>query len=180
MITREFGSMSEALFEAGLATTRRRVKTGGNLTGPSVILEAIGAWVRLYGSVPTLADWDPARARRLGQDWRIARYYGGDWPSTRSVTNHFGSMSSAVSAAGFEPRPQGSHGANQMLENRSARRRLAHRGAPTNGGAGANGLAHALRTLAAARRAENPVSMHEALMGIAEAALAWADVVVPE
>jgi hypothetical protein len=59
-------------------------------------LAALVEWTRRYGDVPTLADWDPQRARTLGQEWRIARYHQGDWPSARTVANHFGSFSAAV------------------------------------------------------------------------------------
>ena len=63
-----------------------------NLTGPDAIVEAITEWTRRDGDVPAMADWDPVRARRLGQTWRIAHYRDGDWPSARSVAHHPGSL----------------------------------------------------------------------------------------
>jgi len=68
------------------------------------ILEAIGQWADLYGTPPTMADWEPSRARRLGQDWRAERWHLGDWPTARLVRAHFGTMSAAVRAAGMPAR----------------------------------------------------------------------------
>ena len=103
MVTGSFGSMSAALSAAGIAARPAPARTAANLSGSDAILDAIRARVRLYGEVPMLADWDPSRARRLGQDWRIARYHRGDWPSVRTVIARFGSVSAAVAAAGAAP-----------------------------------------------------------------------------
>jgi hypothetical protein len=68
------------------------------------ILEAIRRWADLYGAPPTMADWEPSRARRLGQDWRAGRWQSGDWPTARLVRTHFGTLSAAVRAAGMPAR----------------------------------------------------------------------------
>lgn len=120
-----------ARFESGAWPTARMVRGSGTSTprlrkpgssqgesqpasprgspGPAHSSPALVEWTRRYGDVPTMADWDPQRARRLGQEWRIARYHEGDWPSARTVTNHFGSFSNALAAAGLSPRDRGRH-----------------------------------------------------------------------
>jgi hypothetical protein len=67
-----------------------------------VIIDALLRWVEEYGEAPKLADWEPARARRQGQEWRARRWEAGDWPSLRSVQSQFGTMSAAVRAAGLD------------------------------------------------------------------------------
>ena len=103
-----FGTFNDAVRRAGLQPRRAPARLRPNLTGPEAILEALVEWTRRYGDVPAMADWDPVRARRLGQTWRIARYQEGDWPSARSVAHHFGSFAAAVTAAGLVPRPRSS------------------------------------------------------------------------
>jgi hypothetical protein len=68
------------------------------------VVDAIRRWNALYGEPPTLADWEPSRARERGQEWRIDRFTSGDWPSARIVRYHFGTMSAAIVAAGLRPR----------------------------------------------------------------------------
>src|SRR4051812_2461702 len=68
------------------------------------ILAAIRAWCSLYDEVPCQADWDPHRARRIGQEWRIRRYRTGDWPSLKTVINRYGRLSDAIAQAGLAPR----------------------------------------------------------------------------
>jgi hypothetical protein len=175
MVAGRFGSLSAGLAAAGVPGRRPPSRVAANLSGPEAVIAAIRAWVRRYGAVPTLADWDPSRARRLGQDWRIARYHQGSWPSTRAVIARFGSMSAAISAAGLPPRAVGAHGrrhAGQDACAREAAARLEGAGAIAEEGAG---LADALRTLSAARRQQDPVAMHSALIDVAGAALAWAE-----
>jgi hypothetical protein len=67
-----FGSFNVAIEAAGLQPRPAPTRLRPNLSGPEAIVDAFVEWVRRYGDVPTMADWDPARARRLGQDWRIA------------------------------------------------------------------------------------------------------------
>jgi len=174
MITGQFGSLNAALDAASILFRRRPNPGVANLSGPEAVLDAIRQWVRRYGAVPMLANWDPARARRLGQDWRIARYYQGSWPSTGGVIARFGSMSAAITAAGLPPRAQGHHGRTQISENLQARRAAAHTLTLGTNAEGAE-LAEALRVLAAARRTHDPVAMHTALIDVAGVALAWAE-----
>jgi hypothetical protein len=117
MVRVQFNQFNSAVEEAGLPARPSRV--AARLAGPEAILAALVEWTRRYGDVPTLADWDPHRARRLGQEWRIARY---------------------------------------RIED----------------------LAGSLRALASARRAQDPVSLHAALVDIAAAGLAWAGILGSE
>ena len=94
---------------------------------------AIVEWTRRYGDVPSMADWDPVRARALGQEWRVQRYHDGDWPSARSVAHHFGSFASAVSSAGLVPRERSvtrEHRDAARRHNRFLGRDRAQRGRP--------------------------------------------------
>jgi hypothetical protein len=129
-----------------------------------------------YGDLPTMADWDPARARRLGQDWRIARYLQGDWPSSRSVAKHFGSFANAAATAGLIPRAPGTQYDDRAYE-RLQNRRVVARLSASGRDPGVDDLTRSLRTLAAARRASDPVAVHAALIDVAGSALNWADAV---
>ena len=136
-------------------------------------------WTRRYGDVPVMADWDPARARRLGQDWRIARYHSGDWPSARSGAVLFGSMANAISQAGLTPRAQGVHHDSRTVERRSNRLAVA-RAAAAEQRPGPDELTRRVRAVADVRRHQDPVSLHAALVDLAGAALAWAEAVDSE
>jgi hypothetical protein len=178
MVSGQFGSLTAALTAAGLPARQPPARTAANLTGPEAILDAIRQWVRRYGAVPALADWDPARARRLDQDWRIARYYRDSWPSTRTVIHHFGSMSAAVAAAGLPPRPVGSHGApqaNAASVAREAAVRQLNKSDRLDSGPDSAALVESLRRLATARRERDAIAVHSALIDVAGAALAWAE-----
>ena len=173
MVRGQFGQFNAAVEEAGLPARRAPSRVAAKLTGPEAILAALVEWTRRYGDVPTLADWDPHRARTLGQEWRIARYHQGDWPSARTVANHFGSFSDAVAAAGLLPRDGGRHHVDRSTE-RSANRLTVAQLAARSHQPGINDFAGTLRILAAARRTHDPVSLHVALLEVAAAALAWA------
>jgi hypothetical protein len=174
MVIRQFGSFNVAIEAAGLTPRPAPTRQRPNLSGPDAIVRALIQWTRRYGDVPTMADWDPARARRLRQDWRIARYYQGDWPSARSVSLHFGSFASAAAAAGLTPRAQGVH-----HDRRSAERRangvVAARATAAAETPGVDQLAEQVRAVAHARQSQDPVSVHAALIDLAGAALAWAE-----
>jgi hypothetical protein len=176
MVRGRFGTFNAAVEEAGLTPRQAPSRQVANLAGSSAVLDAMVEWTRRYGDVPTMADWDPYRARRLGQDWRIARYQLGDWPSARSVAAHFGSFGAAATAAGLVPRARGQHhldGADWQAANRLAAAHVTARSRHP----GITDLAASLRSLAAARRRRDPVSTHAALIDVAGAALAWAGVV---
>lgn len=122
-----------------------------------------------------MTDWDPYRARERGQEWRIERYCAGEWPSVKSVLNHFGRLSDAVAAAGLVPRRQGQRRAQVELALDDVtlahlaylRNLYAHRTADDM-------LARALRELAAARRSGEEGDIRAALIELAGAALACA------
>jgi hypothetical protein len=174
MVRQQFQTFNAAVEAAGLTPRPARTHQRPNLSGPEAIIVAMIEWTRRYGDIPTMADWDPHRARRLGQDWRIARFYQGDWPSARSVALHFGSFSNAATAAGLIARPRSSSHAERKAV--SAANRLATATASAEGCApGIGDLAASLTALARARKTEDPVCMHAALIDLAGSALAWAE-----
>ena len=86
---------------------RTRGRPGGRRAGrytDDEILEAIRRWANRYGEPPTSTDWEPARARRMGQSWRAERFELGEWPTVRMVRARFGSFNAAVRDAGLRPR----------------------------------------------------------------------------
>ena len=179
MVSKKFASFNAAVQQAGLTPRRAPSRLRANLSDPSAVLDAIVEWTRRYGDVPTMADWDPARARRLEQDWRIARYRQGDWPSVRTVAHHFGSLAAAIEAAGLTPRARASQHADRRAEraaNRHAVARLRAAGLTPGG----SELAARLRNLSDARKAADPVAIHTALVDVAASALAWAETVGAE
>jgi hypothetical protein len=175
MVRRHFSTFNSAIEAAGITPRSSPRRTRPNLTGPEAIVDALIEWTRQYGDIPTMADWDPTRARRLGQDWRIARFYQSDWPSARSVNFHFGSFAAAAGAAGLVARPRSIHHDQRQLARRT-NRLVAARSTAASTTPGINALAHSLRELAKARAAQDPVSLHAALVEVAGAALAWAEV----
>jgi hypothetical protein len=61
-------------------------------------------WHERHGEAPCSADWNPSLARWRAQEWRVARYRDGQWPSTNAVKRAFGgSFDAAVRAAGLTP-----------------------------------------------------------------------------
>ena len=139
-------------------------------------LEAIPEWVRLYGELPSIADWSPARGREGGQLWRIDRYYAGKWPSTNTVVRRFGNFTEAMKRAGVEPRPRGQHtstggqlphDAREIIQQHLYTRRLTR---------GPAVLAVRSRGVAEARNAHDAQALRGALVDLAATALSWADV----
>jgi hypothetical protein len=173
MVKRQFGTFNAAVQSAGLTPREgpRRVKR--HLTGPEQVLAAIVEWTKRYGEPPTQPDWDPVRARHLGQRWRIVRYSEGDWPSLNTVVYHFGSLGEAVSAAGFQPRRGGDHGPTvvaRRVQNLRSAAEIVAGGAP----AGAPALARQVGAVAAARRAGDHERLRMALLDLASVAVRWA------
>jgi hypothetical protein len=154
----------------GVAAGRRRSpKTAAD------VLVAIRRWNDLYGEPPTMADWDPYRARQLGQEWRIARFDEGDWPSAKTVRNHFGRLSAAVAAAGLVPRRQGQQRPQPELAlDHATLLHLAHLEAMRENEPTQQVFAAALREVAKARASEHPLDLRVALIDLAAAALRWA------
>jgi hypothetical protein len=112
----------------------------------------------------------------LNREWRAARYLAGDWPSLPTVARHYGGLTAAIFAAGLQQAPQ-----SETVEARAARRRhnrLALVGALVDGPA-LNGqqLDAAVARVTAARRAQDPEELEDALMRLASCALGLADVV---
>jgi hypothetical protein len=163
------------LHEAATRPRRRRAK----LTADE-ILAAIRRWDELHGEPPSMADWDPYRARKIGQAWRIARYDDGSWPSIKSVRNHFGKLSAAVAAAGLVPRHQGEQRPRVELElDENTKLHLAHVDAMRSHQDPPDMVASALRNLANARQSSESEDLQVALIELAAAALAWARRVAP-
>jgi Homing endonuclease associated repeat len=175
MVRRQFPTFNAAIEAAGLVPRPAPSRQRANLSGPEAITAAMIEWTRRYGDVPTMADWDPVRARRLGQDWRIARYNTGDWPSARTVALHFGSFAKAALAAGLVPRERSTHHDRREAQ-QAANRQAAARASGAAGRPGLANLAASLRALAQARCEQDPVSIHAALIDVAGSALAWAHI----
>jgi hypothetical protein len=169
----QFGNFNSAIRAAGLTPRRTPSRQRPNLSGPEAILTALIEWTRRYGDVPTMADWDPARARRLEQEWRIARYHQGDWPSAASVRFHFGSFAKAADAAGLVARSPGVHHDARQVERHQNRLAVSKAVSPSL--TGPEQLAEHVRAVARARGSQDPVAVHAALLDLAGTALAWAE-----
>ena len=175
VVRRQFSSFNMAVEAAGYRPRPAPSRQRRNLSGPKAIVEALIEWTRRYGDGPTTADWDPTRARRLRQDWRIARFYQGDWPNARSVCLHFGWFATAATAAGLVPRQRSTHHDQRRAE-QAANCEAAARASGASGKPGLDDLARSLSALASARTTDDPVLMHAALIDVAGSALAWAEV----
>ncbi len=174
MVKRQFGTFNAAVEAAGLAPRQGPRRLKRHLTGSEQVIAAIVEWTKRYGEPPTQADWDPVRARRFGQSWRIVRYRGGDWPSLNTVLYHFGSLGEAVSAAGLQPRNAGDSG--EAITARRVRnlRAVAEIDAGSTSRSGAPSLAKQVEAVARARRSTDPQQLRMALLGVASAAIRWA------
>jgi hypothetical protein len=139
------------------------------------IVAAIRRWHDLYGEPPSMADWDPYRARQIGQEWRISRYDASDWPSIKSVRNHFGRLSDAVAAAGLVPRYQGQQRAHEdVVLSEDIMLHLAYLRTLNDRRAAGASLADAVREVSRARDSVEPDDLRTALVALAATALAWA------
>jgi hypothetical protein len=166
IVRNHFGTMSAAVRAAGLAPRPSPSRSRRHLPSPEAVTDAIRAWKALYGEPPAMTDWDPARARATGQDWRIARYYEGDWPSIATVRHHFGTLSSAIRAAGLRPRVPGERSA-------SGRRHSVRDGDPIE--RPQQILALRVRSVARAAAHKDQGLLADALNDLAVAAFGWAD-----
>jgi hypothetical protein len=158
--------MSAAVRAAGLVPRPSPSRSRRHLPSSEAVIDAIRAWKARYGEPPAMTDWDPARARATGQDWRIARYYEGDWPSIATVRHHFGTLSSAVRAAGLRPRVRGERSA-------SGRQLSADDADPIE--RSQQILAFRVRSVARAAAHKDQRLLAEALNDLAVAAFGWAD-----
>jgi hypothetical protein len=174
-VRRHFGGLGGLLRAAGHpAPVRRPRRYRVEWTGDE-ILAAIRRWRELYGDTPTMADWDPYRARVRGELWRIERYEAGDWPSAKSVRNHFGRLSEAVASAGLVPRRQGQRRTAakrsvdpEVMLHVAAVRALDDQRSPSLR------LAEAVKRVATARAGGEPGDLRIALVEVAAAAMNWA------
>ena len=71
---------------------RSRLERGPGPFSGERIIHAIQSWTAQFGAPPTTTDWEPSRARRLGQEWRAERFESGEWPTARIVYARFGSF----------------------------------------------------------------------------------------
>lgn len=76
------------------------------------VIDSINEWADLFGTPPSAADWNPAKCRADGMEWKVERYEatGRAWPSVSLAQDNFGSWSAAIAAAGWEPRESGKYG----------------------------------------------------------------------
>jgi hypothetical protein len=175
MVKRQFGTFNSAVQAAGFPVREGPQRHKRHLTGSEQVIAAIVAWTKRYGEPPTQADWDPVRARRLGQTWRIVRYREGDWPSLNTVLYHFGSLGEAVGAAGLQPRRAGDHGDGVAEQRASNLRAVAEIGAAIGARSGATALARQVEAVAKARRSTDAQQLRMALLDVASAAIGWAN-----
>jgi transcriptional regulator with XRE-family HTH domain len=175
IVRRQFGTMSSAIEAAGLRTRPRPVRPRGQILSREDILQAIRAWHRVYGEPPALADWAPARARRLGHEWRAQRYLAGDWPHLTTVLRRFGTFGAAVEAAGLEPRPRGRHARSGDRLHGDTRAHVKAQLAAAEGPCGPGVLSSRVRAVSQARASRDPTALRGALIDLAAAALSWAD-----
>jgi hypothetical protein len=175
VIRREYGTLGAAVAAAGLRPRRGPSRIRRKLLGPEEILDAIREWTRRHGEPPTMADWEPSRARRSGQSWRIARYRRGDWPSARSVCNHFGNFTTAVTRAGLQPRPRGQRQSTVEAWRAANRDAVEQLRLATISGVGPADVARQTKRVARARAEGGTSDLRRELLGLAAAALRWAD-----
>jgi stage V sporulation protein SpoVS len=175
MVRREFGTLSDAVMAAGLRPRRAPSRLRPKLADSEEVLRAIREWRQRYGEVPTMADWEPARARRNGQLWRIARFRRGDWPSARTVRAHFGTFSRAVTEAGFAPRSQGQRQSPRSVRGAVNRELMEERRVSSVTALGPAALARCTREVARARVHGQSADLIAALCELAAVAMKWAD-----
>ena len=173
MVCSRFGTFNDALRAAGLPA-RPTPGRKANLRSPHEILAAIRAWTLRHGDPPVQTDWDPFRARRTGQAWRVDRYTEGDWPSLPTVRKHFGGLPAAIHAAGLEPAPQYEAPADRAA--RRARNRLALvRERANEERLDGQRLRELLDAATQARSTRDPIAAEEAFIALAGCALGLAD-----
>jgi hypothetical protein len=175
LVRRHFGGFGELLRAAGLPAAPRRAGRHRTAWSGDDILRAIRRWTELYGQPPTMADWDPYRARRMGQEWRIDRYDAGEWPSIKSVRNHFGRLSDAIASAGLVPCRQGQRGVKtEPVIDLDVQLHVASVRGLGDDRAPAERLAEAVKLVAVARSRGKASDLRVALVEVAAVAMNWA------
>ena len=147
------------------------------------ILEAIRRWAGRYGESPTVADWDPTRANRIGQEWRAERFHAAEWPSADIVRAAFRTFNAAVEAAGMTPQPTPRRAPPRVATrppwNQDAPSRLLsvamEQACADARWRGPELIADLLRAVSGARRAGDPGALRAELVRLAGRVLAWAD-----
>jgi hypothetical protein len=174
IVRRQFGNLSKALFAAGVRPRSGPIRARGQLLTDEQILEAVREWTRRFGEPPTRSDWSPARARQLGQLWRVDRYYAGDWPSFSTVLRRFGTLATALRLAGEQARPPGRHTSSNVSLETHLRKAVSGQlqGADR---CGPRVLATRVRRVSEARIAGDALALRGALLDLATAAVSWAD-----
>jgi hypothetical protein len=174
-VRRQFGGWRNLLRAAGYAPAPTRIGRYRVEWTPAEILDAIRRWTELYGEPPTMADWEPYRARRIGQAWRVERYDAGDWPSVKSVRNHFGRLSYAIASAGLVPRRQGQRRVHapvaldpEVQVHVAIIRGFSDKREPSQR------LAEAVKLVSSARIHGDPTDVRVALVEVAAVAMDWA------
>jgi len=87
-----------------------------------MIIERVQQWNRTHGQPPTATDWNPSMLVGTGLAAKAESFYSGCWPQMGTVSNHFGSWSAAIAAAGFPPRLATDPRAEARRSNAAARR----------------------------------------------------------
>lgn len=175
IVRRQFGNLSKALFAAGVRPRRGPARIGSHRLTDDEILDAIRVWTQRYGELPAIADWSPARAREMGQLWRVDRYYAGNWPSYNTVVRRFGTLTEAARRAGLEPRPRGHRTSTGPSLDRDARDAIERQLKAPGTNCGPAVVATRVRSVADARNADDLPALRGALIDLAAAALSWAD-----
>lgn len=79
-----------------------------------VIIERIREWNDIWGEPPAMPDWNPNKAREMGNEARARRFEKDRrWPWFTQVVAKFGTWNAGIIAAGFEPRVANGGGGNQ-------------------------------------------------------------------
>lgn len=147
------------------------------------IIDAIRRWAYRYGEPPTVADWDPTRANRIGQNWRAERFQAAEWPSADIVRAAFRTFNAAVEAAGMTPQPTPRRAPTRVAA-RPGRTEDApslllsvamERARADARRRGPEQIADQLRAVSGACRAGDPHALRAELVRLAGRVLAWAD-----
>jgi hypothetical protein len=180
VVRRVFGTFNAAIAQAGFTPRPAPSRLATRRYDQGQIERAIREWTGRYGEPPAMSDWDVYRARRQGHEWRVERYREGDWPSTRTVCQHFGNFNNAIRAAGLEPRPQGLTRSTRPDWKQRNRAALARLRLATLDGQAPTQLADRVNAVVQARHALDPLVLRGSLIDLAATALGWADILEPE
>ena len=84
--------------------------TRGQRWTRELVIQRIQEYDRRYGPPPSAVDWNVSRARTVGRQDRVDRFYtDGGWPHGSTLKRWFKSWNDAIRAAGFEPLRPGEH-----------------------------------------------------------------------